>query len=376
VLLAWGTAEGHGDTIGRDSVPHGQAEVHIDGRKITESKRNWVRVGNLSPDHKYAYEVYLNSVKIGWGSVRTYPIEAEKLAFLVIGDWGNGSQPQYEVAEAMQRALQERVGSDSPVRFVLTTGDNIYANRILGIIRTKSGDKDRHWAKKFFEPYEELLRSIPFYPTLGNHDGDESESPDDLAVYLDNFFFPAPEPSRFYSFSFGGLADFFAIDSTGIETQGGSPIYELDGKQYRWLEQALSGSRAPWKIPYFHHPPFNAGPGHGSSLERLRHFVSLFGKAEVKVAFNGHEHNFQWSKKNAETHGVRYVITGAGGELRSADVSGNLEAANVEAWAPEYHFLLVEISGRTMNIRVLGPRPVVVRDKDGSRKAQPLQVTL
>lgn len=376
VLLAWGTTEGDGNTIGRESAPRGEVKVRIDGRTVSESQKNWVWVRGLDPDREYPYEVFLRSRKIGWGNVRTYPKTSHKLAFFVIGDFGNGRKPQYDVAAVMYKTLQERAGGDNPVRFVLTTGDNIYAYRVLGFFPTQSGDEDQHWEKKFFQPYEDMLRSIPFYPSLGNHDGDESESEGDLAVYLDNFFFPAPHPSRYYGFSFGGLADFFALDTTSIRTQDGRPIYEKNGAQHRWLEQALSHSRAPWKIAYFHHPPFNAGPGHGPSLERLEHFVSLLGESGVQVVFNGHEHNFQWSEKNARTHGVRYVITGAGGELRPADVRSNLEPANIAAWAPAHHFLLVEIEASTMTVHVLGPQPVRIQDKDGNLVTPPFRVTL
>ena len=167
----------------------------------------------------------------------------------------------------MRRTFLEREASDNPVRFVLTTGDNIYA--------------DRHWF------------GLPTGSTAT-----EANPAEISPSYLDNFFFPAPQPSRYYSFSFGGLAEFFALDSTGIPAEDGQPIDAPRGHQFQWLEQVLPSAKAPWKIPYFHDPPFNAGPRHAPSLKRLQSFVDLFGRSGVKAVFNGHEHNFQWSERN------------------------------------------------------------------------------
>ena len=376
VLLAWGTTGGSGNTIGRISTSHGKAEVKI-GDRVASSDENWVVVCGLRPDTEYPYEVVLGGKRIAASKVRTYPERSTKLAFFVIGDWGTGKPPQYQVAAAMWAEFEKRSGSDNPVRFVLTTGDNLYGDRILGIFLTRSGDADRHWGPKFFEPYERLLARVPFHPSLGNHDGEESEARGDLRVYLDNFFFPAEPPARYYRFSFGGLAEFFALDSTDNRLDDSTlPVYSEAGPQFRWLRDSLAASRAAWKIPYFHHPPFNAGPRHGASLDSLRHFVDLFRRTGVKAVFNGHEHNFQFSKQDSGSGGIRFVVSGAGGELRTKDVSSKMEKAGIAGWAPQRHFLLVEIEERTMKITPLGPERVIVTDKDRQQIKMPLEVSL
>lgn len=367
--LAWGTTQGKGNTIGRDSILRETVTVKVAGRRISPD-RNWVIVQGLLPDTEYTYELTLGDRKIAEGTVRTYPEKAQKLAFFVIGDYGTGKAAEYKIAEAMWREFQQRRQSDNPVRFILTTGDNIYSDRKLWFIPTKSGAKDEDWGRKFFEPFRSLLLHVPFYPTLGNHDADGSHSEGDLGAYLDNFFFPAGEPSRYYTFSFGGLADFFALDSTNAtDLREGS-------RQFRWLQDSLTPSKALWKIAYFHHPPFNAGPGHGASLELLRPVVRLFAQSGVQVVFNGHEHNFQYTEKNKDTGNVVYVITGAGGELRKGDVSRHMEKSHIAGWAPENHFLLVEIDGRVMKIVPLASEPVVVKDKHGHSLPMPVVIEL
>ena len=80
VLLAWGTTEGNGNTIGRDSIPLEGVSVEVAGRRI-EPEQNWVVVDGLLPDTAYSYRVLLDQRIVGEGTVRTYPKKSEKLSF-------------------------------------------------------------------------------------------------------------------------------------------------------------------------------------------------------------------------------------------------------------------------------------------------------
>ena len=376
-LLAWGTTGGEGNTIGRNSASLGPAFVEVAGRRIA-SPRNWVEIGNLSPDTEYPYRLTIRGAVAAVGTVRTHPVRASRLAFFVLGDYGTGKRPQYRIAEAMERERARRARSDNPVRFVVTTGDNIYEDRLLGIFTSHDGSRDRDWGPKVFEPYDRIRSSIPFYPSPGNHDvpamqpGPNGEP----GPYLDNFFFPTAGLSPYYTFSYGGLADFFAIDTTAIQEDRALGSIETDSPQFKWLEQSLAASRAPWKIPYFHHAPFNAGPGHEANLAGLRHVVDLFSRSAVHVAFSGHEHNFQISEQNDATGGVLYVVSGAGGELRSGNIRNNMERSHIAGTAAQNHFLLVELEGRTMRITPLSWEPVRVQDSRGRPVAMPVVVEL
>ena len=84
-----------------------------------------------------------------------HPVVSTPLVFAVLGDFGVGvrkaSRPnnqQREVAAALTRAV-----TDSGVRLVLTTGDNIYAGKkILGIPIGATGDEDDDWFLRFISP--------------------------------------------------------------------------------------------------------------------------------------------------------------------------------------------------------------------------------
>jgi hypothetical protein len=375
VLVAWGTTTDD-NTIGRSSRPHGPAVVRLGGQEVAVTDRNYTIVRNLVPDTEYEYEVLLSGRKIGQAKVRTWPEKSNRLKFFVLGDFGNGTSGQRNVARAMWEEFQKQWG-DNPVRFVITTGDNIYGSLGFTLRIGDTGDEDDEWEEKFYGPYEELIARIPFYISLGNHDGNETELRGDLTAQLDNFFFPGNTPGRYYRFSFGGLADFFALDTTTNAEEGPPrPTYREGSEQHKWLVENIAQSQVPWKIPYFHHPPFNAGPRHPAVEKELTHFLNLFKKHGVKVVFTGHEHNFQFSEKNGRTGDIRYIVSGAGGELRSGDVRRAMEQAQIEGWAPRYHYLLVEIENNEMRVTPKSFESITVVNRSGRPIEMPLRITV
>ena len=73
---------------------------------------------------------------------------------------------------------------------------------------------------------------MPFFPTLGNHDGNETEKRADLPAILDNFPYPQDKPARYYKFTYGDLAEFFGLDSTR-NSETGPAAAGLSGEQRR-----------------------------------------------------------------------------------------------------------------------------------------------
>lgn len=370
--IAWGTAGGSGNTIGRASRPLGAAVVEIGGKRH-ETKLNWMRVTGLEPDRAYPFRVVVNGAAFGDGELRTMPERAQKLRFFVMGDYGTGSDPQYKIARAMEAEFARHEKTDNPVRFLITTGDNIYGVP-FGLFTKSSGDKDKHWQKKFYVPYAGLLRRMPFYASLGNHDGNESENRGDLEVYLDNFFSPAGKGERWYAFEVGGLAQFYALDSTECAAEGARKNMWKSGEQKAWLAGELGKAAAPWRIAYWHHPPFTAGPRHEASLAWMKDAVEMLSQGSVEAVFNGHEHNLQIVKRNEATGGVQYVVSGSGGELRDGDVRKEMDLANIVGTSPTHQFLSVEIDGDVMRIQPLGYEAIVVRDAQGGEVRMPVEV--
>jgi tartrate-resistant acid phosphatase type 5 len=375
IELAWGTADGH-NTIGRSAPSHGEATVRIAGRTLI-TRAGQITIGDLLPDHEYSYQVSIGGSAVGRGEVRTWAAKSQRLVFFVIGDFGTGRVPQYQIARAMWNEFQSRARTDNPVRFILSVGDNIYgsiAGFLGGAFHTGAHDVD--WAPKFYAPYEPLIARIPFFPSLGNHDGNETERQADLPAILDNFAFPQNKPARYYDFTYGDLAKFFALDSTRNTESGPARAgYLEDSAQFQWMRTEFAKPHPLWVIPFFHHPPFTAGPLHNPSFEQLQHWVKLFGASGVKVVFNGHEHNFQVSEDNGRTSGICFIVSGAGGELRTGNPKSNMKRAGIRAWAAENHFLVAEIDGKTMRVTPVSFEPMKVVDGEGRPVTLPITIT-
>jgi hypothetical protein len=277
------------------------------------------------------------------------------------------SRCQREVAAALDKAVDER-----GVRLLLTTGDNIYAGKtLLGIPYGATGDEDDDWFFTFYQPYRYVINRIPVYPAVGNHDTGETEASDDRQQLIDNFFlnerFTGEEsagrssigPGLMYRFHYGADVEFVCVDTSRQSMLFGDRFFEHQNHA-SFLDAAFpapgtegGARRAPWRIPFTHHPPFCAGPQHGNSKSMIRHLLPMFRRSGVKAVFSGHEHNFQHSR----FEGIDYFISGAGGKVRLEPPS-DFEDAHTTCWASAGNFLVVEATAERMVVTamaVLGP---------------------
>jgi 3',5'-cyclic AMP phosphodiesterase CpdA len=91
----------------------------------------------------------------------------------------------------------------------------------------------------------------------------------------------------------------------------------MDKKQLEWLEGELKGSKADWKVPYFHHPLYSSAGAHGSSVDLRNVLEPLFVRYGVQVVFSGHDHIYERVKPQK---GIYYFVAGSTGKLREGDV--------------------------------------------------------
>jgi tartrate-resistant acid phosphatase type 5 len=382
------------ETMGARSEPYGSAVVEVfdeAGHLVAGAKTqttNHVWVSGLRPNQSYRYRVVVNGEEWAAGerrdwtiseggqglrtSGRTYdnrfrthphPEDSVPFTFAVLGDFGTGvSKPstpkrrQREVAAALEAAFQEQ-----DIRFLLTTGDNIYAARtFLGIPFGETGDEDDDWFFTYYQPYRYLINRIPVYPCVGNHDTGETERSDDRAQLEDNFFlrerFGLAEqtgqaslaPGLFYRFSFGADAEFICIDTSKRSPLPGDRMF-AHPNHAGFVESAFAPGAPHWRIPFSHHPPYCAGPIHYNSRSLIASLVPRFQQAGVRLMLSGHEHNFQHS----QVDGIHYVITGAGGKVRTTRPL-RFGAAHTESWAAAGHFLLVDVTRERLVVRPIG----------------------
>jgi hypothetical protein len=410
------------DSIGACSAPYGPAHVEVrdaSGTVVATARTeatNHCWVAGLNPDTEYSYRVVVKDdewaagERWDWSAAEQALVQAgdrydnrfrthpdphapSPLTFAVIGDFGVGVRTtsprrrQAQIAAVLAHAV-DREG----VRLVVTTGDNIYATRkLLGIPIGSTGDEDDDWFFTYFQPYRYILNRIPVYPSIGNHDANESEACDDRTQVEDNFYLcerlageeaagrASFRPGLFYRFRYGSDIEFVCLDTSKEAFFRNQRLFMLP-KHWEFLEAAFPAGTdgVRWRIPFAHHPPFSAGPRHHNtrSMERL---LPLFQRSGVKAMFSGHEHNFQHSHHE----GIDYFVTGGGGRTRQ-EPPDRLDAAHTQSWSGACHFLLVAIDGDRMTVRAIGEGmaeesalfDITRVGRDGSSAAEPMLVRL
>jgi hypothetical protein len=239
------------------------------------------------------------------------PLKPDSVRFAVIGDSGTGERPQLETAAQMGAAH-----SQFPFEFVIMLGDNIYG-----------GKSPADFERKFEDPYKPLLDTgVKFYASLGNHDQTNERLYKPFNM----------DGKRFYSFKRGN-AEFFVLDSN-----------YMDAQQLDWLRKQLDGSRAAWKICYFHHPLYSHARFHGPDLDLRKSIEPLFREYGVNVVFAGHEHVYERLKPQ---NGINYFVLGNSGELRHHDLKPSPDTAR--GFDTDRTFALVEIVGNQLYFQAI-----------------------
>jgi hypothetical protein len=242
------------------------------------------------------------------------PNKDGSLKFGVLGDFGNGSRQQYELADQMAK-LHERF----PFELMVTVGDNIYGSQ-----------RPQDFAKKFETPYKPLLDAkVKFYASLGNHDARQQSLYTPFNMGGKTYYtFKAPKED----------VRFFALETSYLEPA-----------QVAWLEKELESSNEAWKIPYFHHPLYSSGGRHGSDLSKRKVLEPLFLKYGVSVVLAGHDHVYERVKPQ---NGIVHFVVGSSGQLRRGGLNRRtgLTAVGNDT---DQTFMVFEISGDELHFNAV-----------------------
>jgi predicted phosphodiesterase len=290
-------------------------------------RRHAVVLSGLEPESRYYYRAMDADRSSEIASFRTAPVgEGSCFAFAVVGDSGKGGKSQLAVAELLERLKPD---------LILHTGDVVYPR-----------GEERHYDRSFFVPYQRLIKEVPIFPTLGNHDVEKNNG----TAYLKNFHLPHNNPqssSRYYSFDWGN-AHFVALNSEMYhEDDSGSPE-----EQKSWLERDLREAHQPWKFVFLHRGLYSSSK-HGGDEEIREDLEPIFVRYKVNVVFSGHDHDYE---RTVPIKGVTYVVTGGGGK--------DLYRACRSKWTAFskkiHHAVLVRINGERFSLETIEPEGNVV----------------
>ncbi len=248
------------------------------------------------------------------------PRKAAAIRFAIIGDAGQWSKPQRELA---QQVIAQR--AQFAYEFVLMLGDNNYGD-----------GSPESYRLRFEEPYKPLVDAgVKFYAALGNHDvGPQWNYP--LFNMNGHRYYTFEEKTGVPLISENAVR-FFVLDTNN-----------LDDDQVAWFDRELSGSHADWKIAYFHHPMYTSGRYYWSTLLRRRTLEPVMVKSGVDLVLAGHEHVYE---RMVPQNGIIYFTSGSAGAVRVGDLKPSPLTA--KGYDRDLSFMLMEISGDTLYFQTI-----------------------
>ncbi|MGF1505489.1 MAG: metallophosphoesterase [Anaerolineae bacterium] len=280
----------------------------------SSTRRHRLPVTGLTPGQRYRAVVgvetedgfthphYINADE-QWGEIglRTLPADGP-LRFGVIGDAGFGEQTTYLLVEQMANA---------DLDFVIHTGDVVYDIE-------DNASAEEAWLLKWFLPFAPVLKSMPVYPVIGNHDYDPEARWQDTYFYY-NVIPPITDEqpnSQYYMLPHGDV-QFIFFDSQVLFGQPGRQ------QQEAWLGERLADPAYRWTIPVFHVAAYTSGRRTDSDSVPVRQtWGAKFGAANVPVAFSGHDHNYERLIIGDTT----YIVSG-GGSNSLYDMESEMEGS-------------------------------------------------
>ncbi len=213
------------------------------------------------------------------------PLPAGTILFAVIGDYGDGSQAEQDVANLVKNRNPS---------FIITTGDNNYPSGAANTIDANIGQYYHGYIHPYTGSYGAGSAVNRFFPSLGNHDWEATNA----RPYTNYFTLPGNE--RYYDFVRGPV-HFYVVDSDDHEPDGISST----SLQAQWLQARLAASTSTWNLVYMHHPPYSSGADHGSTPS-LQWPFQEWGATAVLA---GHDHGYERIFRD----GIPYFVNGLGG---------------------------------------------------------------
>lgn len=277
---------------------------------------------DLLPDTRHYYSMAIGAKTVRTGTFRTPPPRGSRkpFRFAVYSDTQHRPEVHRRIVErGILANLDGGLSLEDELGFVLIAGD---------VVNTGSDYTQYH--ERLFGPAEAVVRSVPVFTVIGNHELDSPHYWD--YVNLPRNGSPGFE-EHWYSFDYGNA------HVIGLDTNGD---YRID-EQLAWLEAdlavAVNDPRTDVVFAFFHHPskselcPSDGLPYAGEIIARLEAACAASGK--VGACFYGHTHGYQRGQsKDAPLFWVN--VGSAGGSLDRWQVN------DVQRPHPEYQVAIDE----------------------------------
>ncbi len=345
-----------------------------------------VQITGLKPNTRYHYAVgsetnrWLTPMGLDHSFVTPpLPGTVQPTRVWVVGDAGTGSTNQTNVRNAYQTIHRTK-----PADLWLMLGDNAYPD-----------GSDSQYQRAVFNMYAGLLRQLPIWSTLGNHDARHADSPTLSGVYYDIFTLPtlaqcgglASGTEAYYSFDHANI-HFICLDSEDTDR---SP----DSAMATWLRADLAATSQDWIFAFFHHPPYTKGShdsdkisdSTGRMVDMRENFLPILESGGVDLVLTGHSHSYERSfllnghygystnllpsmildkgsgridlegpytkdSGNAAHQGAVYICAGSSGQISGGSLNHPVNWISLNKLGS----LLIDVDGLQADIRFVGDR--------------------
>lgn len=302
MVLKWRTDVATNSVVSFGDAPDNLISSASSGALTTEHE---VTVTGLAPDTRYYYSIGSDGGLLSGGDSGHFfatsptPGTTKPTRVWIIGDSGTANAN----AAAVRDAYKYNTGS-TVTDLWLMLGDNAYPD-----------GTDSEFQAAVFDTYPELLRKIPLWPTLGNHDGHSADSASQAGPYYDIFTLPtngeagglASGTEAYYSFDYGNI-HFVNLESYDTDRSPG-------GAMMTWLTNDLAANDKEWVIAFWHHPPYTKGSHDSDNESRLtdmrENALPILESYGVDLVLSGHSHSYERSHLLDGHYGTSDTLTGA-----------------------------------------------------------------
>ena len=311
-------------------------------------------VTGLAAGTPYFYRIFLGAEQLLPGAefnFRTAPASGA-FRFLAFGDSGGNTPEQFALRDLMKQ---------DKAALALHTGDVVYP---FGSHQT--------YQSYYLDVYRDLMKQIPFYPAVGNHDIELDGGAPYLAVHaLPADGVPEPDRERYYSFDWGDV-HFVSLDSNLM------PDPARSRRMLDWLNADLQATRKAWKIVFWHHTPYDAARGTEAEARLSRELITpILERYGVQLVLAGHSHVYERThpllrhqRAPVAAEGIVYVTTGGAGGGLHALTPGTLAAFSestdhylrIDVEGTRLSVVAIGLGGREVDRFVIAPRPVLSRE--------------
>ncbi len=310
-------------------------------------RRHALHFEGLEAGKRYRYSLtQVGGEEIGSGSVTTASTDDRApVRFVFLGD--SGDQPWWvwlqtsplfhlparwhwlPCSQAVSR-VGAAVAAWSP-DLVLHLGDVIYPKGL-----------NAHYSSGFFRPFEAVMRDVPVYAVLGNHDVMDCDG----VQFASNLRLPPSEATgdgRMFSLARGPVR----IIGLDCNTDRTGWRYDTQHPAHAFLSAELANATEPW-IVVASHFPMRSWSRQGNRAELLLGMLPELERQGVSLYLSGHDHCYQRFGEPGAGEPVLVVSGGGGKDLY--DIKPKQAGPAPAAAAKAYHWGCAEVVGGDLHV--------------------------